>query len=138
MKQALFAMGPLKAPGPDGLNPLFFQSQWETLGASIVAKVDLMFSKREEIMDVNNTNIVLIPKSDHPETIRDFRPISLCNVIYKILTKVIATRLRRVMPKIISPNQCSFVPGRQGADNIIVAQEIIHSMRSKKGKKGSW
>ena len=52
-----------------------------------------------------------------------------------MLTKVIASRLKRVMPKIISPNQCCFVPGRQGADNIIVAQDIIHSMRNKKGKK---
>ena len=78
----------------------------------------------------------MIPKFDHPKIIRDIRPISLCNVVYKMLTKVIASRLKRVMPKIISPNHCSFVPGRQGADNIIVAQEIIHSMRNKKGRKG--
>ena len=87
-----------------------------------------MFHKKEEVRDVNETNIVLIPKVEHPETIRDFRPISLCNVIYKTLTKVISTRLIRLMPKVISPNQCSFVPGRQGMDNIIVALEIIHSM----------
>ena len=134
VKRALFAMGPMKAPGPDGLNLLFFQSKWETLGMSLLSKVDLIFENKEEISSVNETNIVLIPKTDYPETIRDFRPISLCNVVYKTLTKVIATRLRRVMPKIISPNQCSFVPGRQGTDNIIVAQEVIHSMRNRKGK----
>ena len=59
--------------------------------------------KKIEISSVNEANIVLIPKTDYPETIRDFKPISLCNVVYKTLTKVIATRLRRVMPKIISP-----------------------------------
>ena len=57
-------------------------------------------------------------------------------MIYKLLTKVIASRLRSVIMKIIYPNQCSFVPGRQGTDNIIVAQEVIHSMRNRKGKKG--
>ena len=103
---------------------------------SLLSKVDLMFENKEQISSVNETNIVLIPKTDYPETIRDFRPISLCNVVYKTLTKVIATRLRRVMPQIISTNQCSFVPGRQGKNNIIVAHEVIHSMRNRKGKKG--
>lgn len=136
IKQALFAMGPLKAPGPDGLNPLFYQSQWEVLGDFIVEKVRCMFVSEEEVRKVNDTNIVLIPKSEHPENIKDFRPISLCNVIYKILTKVLAVRLRGIMPKIISPNQCSFVPGRLGTDNIIVVQEVIHSMSMKKGNLG--
>ena len=86
-KNVLFAMGPLKAPGLDGLNPLFFQNQWSTLGTSILSKVELMFSHEEVVRKVNDTNIILIPKIYNPETIRDFRPISLCNVIYKLLTK---------------------------------------------------
>lgn len=136
VKEAVFAMGPLKAPGPDGLNPLFFQSQWNIIGNSVINLVQHLFTHPEDLLSVNGTNIVLIPKGDHPETVRDFRPISLCNVIYKILTKIFATRLKRVMPQIISPNQCSFVPGRLGVDNIVLTQEIIHSMRTRKGLKG--
>ena len=104
VKQAIFAMRSLKALGPDGLNPLFYQSQWDIVGTSMLSKVNLMFHKKEEVRGVNETNIVLIPKVEHSETIRDLRPISLCNVIYKTLTKVIVTRLRRLMPKVISPN----------------------------------
>ncbi|XP_028805357.1 uncharacterized protein LOC114760258 [Neltuma alba] len=73
---------------------------------------------------------------DHPQTIRDFRLISLCNVIYKVITKVISNRLRRFMPQVIAPNQCSFVQGRQSVDNIILTQEIIHSMHTLKNKRG--
>ena len=79
---------------------------------------------------------MLIPKKDSPKELKDLRPISLCNVIYKVITKTIANRLKATMSYIISPNQCSFVLGRHRTDNIIVALEVIHSMRSMKGKKG--
>lgn len=128
IKRALFDMGPLKAPGPDGLNPLFFQSQWEVVGPSIVSTVHRIVDEPAEVRSINQTSIVVIPKIDVPENFRDFRPISLCNVIYKVITKTITNRLKRIMPIIISPHQSSFVPGRQGADNVVVAQEIIHSM----------
>nr|KYP48048.1 LINE-1 reverse transcriptase isogeny [Cajanus cajan] len=64
------------------------------------------------------------------------RPIGLCNVSYKILTKVLAQRLRQVMGKLVHPNQCSFIPHRHSKDNIIIFQEVIHSMRYKSGNKG--
>ena len=79
---------------------------------------------------------MLIPKVPNPEFIRDFRPISLCNVIYKLITKSIVNRIKPVMSTIISPNQCSFVPGRLSSNNIIVAQEVIHTMKTMKGKNG--
>jgi hypothetical protein len=71
-----------------------------------------------------------------PEYLHQFRPIGLCNVILKALSKVIVGRLQTLMPNLISEVQSSFVPGRQITDNIIVAQEVIHSMRKMKGKKG--
>ncbi|KAK4265131.1 hypothetical protein QN277_026221 [Acacia crassicarpa] len=136
IRDALFSMGALKSPGPNGLHALFFQHQWETVKDSDVYFVKQVFLNPERICEVNRTHIVLIPKTDHPETFRDFRPISLCNVIYKIVTKLVANRMKSFMPHVISPNQCSFVPGRHSSDNIIVAQEVVHSMRTMGGKKG--
>ena len=88
------------------------------------------------IEEVNKTLLVLIPKVECPKVIKQFRPISLCNVIYKVVTKIVALRLRVCMPHWIAPNQCSFVPGRHSTDNIIITQEVIHSMRYKKGRQG--
>ena len=79
---------------------------------------------------------ILIPKVDHPENLSQFRPISLCNVRYKLITKVVANRLKCFMPKLIGPMQSSFVPGRHITDNIIIAQEAFFSMNRKKGKVG--
>lgn len=80
-----------------------------------------MFAKPQEIGRINDTLIVLIPKKDNPETFKELMPISLCNVIYKVITKIIAGRMKSFMSHIISPNQCSFVPGRHSSDNFIVA-----------------
>ena len=135
IKKALFSMGPLKSPGPDGFNALFYQNQWDIVGSSVVNLVKFIFSNPEAVREINGTLIVLIPKKEPPETAKDLRPISLCNVIYKIVTKVIANRLKPALPSIISPNQCSFVAGRLSSDNIIVAQEVVHSMRSMKSQK---
>ena len=81
---------------------------------------------------------MLILKVDYPEMLKEFRPIDLCNVIYKIITKIITTRLKRHMDFLVVPNQCNFVLGRHSSENIVIVHEVIHSMRRKKGKKGSF
>ena len=136
IKNSLFSMGALKAPGPDGLNALFYQSQWEHVGKSIIDFIHYLWDDPVRIKEINETLIVLIPKKECPEVFQDLRPISLCNVIFKVVTKLVANRIKAILPYVVSPNQCSFVPGRHSSDNIIVAQEVIHSMRSMTGKKG--
>lgn len=77
----------------------------------------------------------MIPKTNPPETFSHFRPISLCNVAYKTITKVLANKLKLVLPELIKEGQTSFIPGRHITENIIIAQEVIHSMsKKKKGK----
>lgn len=85
---------------------------------------------------LNRSLITLIPKIDNPENITQFRPITLCNVSYKIVTKIIVQRLRCVLDKIVGPFQASFMLGRHTKDNIIITQEVIYTLMNKKGKKG--
>ena len=85
---------------------------------------------------LNKTHLVLIPKIRGPETLRNYRPISLCNTTYKIVTKIIVNRIRPVLGNLISPMQTAFVPGRRGTDNAIIVQELIHSISKAKGKEG--
>lgn len=136
IKEAMFSMGPFKAPGIDGLHAIFFQSQWDVIGDSVCSFVRKVFANPDSVREVNQTHLVLIPKCENPETSKEKRPISLCNVIYKLVTKVIANRIKKHLDKIISPNQCAFVKGRHSNDNIIISQEVIHSMRHMKGRKG--
>ncbi|KAA3471573.1 LINE-1 reverse transcriptase isogeny [Gossypium australe] len=131
IKKALFDMDPLKAPGSDGYHAIFFQSQWELVGGVVCEWVQ--GKKIEE--ELNTTLIVLIPKKDYPEDFSQFRPISLCSVLYKLVMKVIANRFKVMFPNFISPEQAGFIAGRNISDNVIIAQEVIHSMRSRKTGK---
>ena len=78
---------------------------------------------------LNRAYIILIPKVEGAERIGDFRPILVSNSIYLIIAKVLANRLRRVLPALISPFQSAFMPGRQMTDNIVLAEEIVASWR---------
>ena len=85
---------------------------------------------------MNRTHIALIPKIQGPETLGNYKPISLCNVGYKVVTKVIVARLRPYLDKLISPLQAAFRPSQKGINNAIIAQEIIHTLSKKRGKVG--
>ena len=86
---------------------------------------------------VNNTNICLISKREKLETMKDYKSIALYNVNYKIFAKVLANRMKKLLPRIISHEQSAFVSGKSITNNILVAFEIIHHMKRKsKDKKG--
>lgn len=129
-------MGGFKAPGPDGFQAIFFQNQWQVVGKTFCEMVQKIFEEPDRIVEVNGTLITLIPKKDMVTCMRDFRPISLCNVSYKTVTKIIAQKLRGLMSNLVGRQQSSFVPNSQSGDNIIVAQEVFHSMRKKTGSTG--
>ena len=138
IKAALFQMGPTKSPGPDGMNALIYQKFWHIVGNDITAAALDFLNSGIMVPEINYIHIVLIPKVKSPEKISDYRPISLCNVIYKIILKVLANRLKQILPHVISPSQSAFVPGRLITDNVLVAYETLHAMHCKKNeKKGS-
>lgn len=136
VEQALFQMGPYKAPGPDGYPPVFYQKNWSVVGPAVTEFVLQAFQKGHFPAEMNQTLVVLIPKTSSPQDATQFRPIALTNVVVKLITKIIANRLRRVIDKLISPTQCAFIPGRHSTDNVIIAQELIHTMWTKRGRKG--
>ena len=136
VRGALLSMSGWKAPSPDGLPPIFFQEMWQTTHRTLCDWLLEVFKNPMLLSEVNSIYITMIPKVDKLENYSHFRLISLCNITYKVVTKIVASRLREVMEKLVSPRQCSFVPGRCMADNILVAQEVVHSMRMKKGSKG--
>jgi len=84
---------------------------------------------------INNTFVVLIPKGKNPSSPKNYRPISLCNVVMKIVTKVIANRLKQMLPDVVDMEQSAFVQGRLITDNALIAMEFFHWLKKKKGKK---
>ena len=127
---ALKDMAPLKALGPDGMPPIFFQSFWRLIGDD-VSKAVLDFLNSCHIpKEFNFTYVTLIPKMKNPKKISEFRPISLCNVIYKLISKVLANCLKPLLPSIVSENQSAFQASKVITDNILMAFETLHYMKN--------
>lgn len=134
---ALKGMSPSKAPGPDGFNAGFYQKTWSIIGKKVLEFVKGVQQTGHLTPGIADALLVLIPKVENPSSIKEYRPISLCNVIYKLVTKVIANRLKSVWSGLICSNQVSFVAGRQSIDNVIVCKEVIHSINQRKVRKGA-
>ncbi|PNX92710.1 ribonuclease H [Trifolium pratense] len=137
IKEAIDQMHPLKAPGPDGLPALFYQKYWHIVGVEVQNLALSILNQNGDPRDINKTFLVLIPKGKNPTSPKDFRPISLCNVVMKIVTKTIANRLKLTLPDVIDIEQSAFVQGRLITDNALIAMECFHWLKKKrKGKKG--
>ena len=109
------------------------------MGKSVTLAVQNFFSSGKLLKEVNNSFIVLftkslIPKIPNPSTINHFKPISLCNTVYKITSKLLVSKLQSVLPSMISPCQSAFIPGRWIAENQLIVQEILHSFKRRKVK----
>ncbi|XP_010474601.1 PREDICTED: uncharacterized protein LOC104754160 [Camelina sativa] len=130
VKRAVFDINPNKCPGPDGMTGFFFQQFWDVIGEDIVNMVKTFFQSGKLEKDINRTNICLIPKKLKAVKLAEFRPISLSNVVYKIISKVMAKRLTSLLPDIISETQAAFIKGRLITDNILIAHELLHALSS--------
>ena len=137
IENALFMMHPNKSPGPDGFTAGFYIRHWDLIKQDVCSAVKQFLNGGEMPEVVNRTILVLIPKVKQPQELSQYRPIALCNVLYKIASKVLALRLRPVLDEIISEEQSAFVPGRLITDNVITAYESIHYLKKKKGKSGA-
>lgn len=132
VKTALWSIDPRSAHGPDGFSANFYRHAWGIVGGEVTFAVQEFFLNSQMLRQINTTTFVLIPKKDNPESIRDYRPLSCCNVLLKIITKILATRLRRVLPRIVSEVQGAFVENRLMQQNIFLCQELLHNF----GRKG--
>ncbi|PKA50046.1 integrator complex subunit 11 [Apostasia shenzhenica] len=128
VKDAVFSIHKDSAAGPDGFNSGFFQCCWDIVKDDLLNAARGFFSGYQLDKAYTSTLIVLIPKSNEVNTWKDLWSISLCNVKMKFLSKILVKRLSYFLPKIISPNQTGFVPGRGIVDNILLAQEVFHTI----------
>lgn len=111
---------------------LYIKKHWDIIGPEVTSTILDILNNGIDFADINKTNLVLIPKKKSPSSPLDSRPISLCNVVYNILSKVLVNRLKYVMPSLVSDTQKAFVHDRSIFDNILVAHEVARSMKRKR------
>ena len=125
IKTTIFAMPLDKSPGPDGYSVEFIRASWDVVGKDIVAAVSKFFRNDRLLRDHNTTAIILIPKKQDACKLGDFRSISCCNIVYKIISKIIANRLKPVLLQCVSSNQAAFLKGRSLGENVLLASDLI-------------
>lgn len=126
IEKEIFELGPNKAPGPDGINARLIQSNWPTFRPYVEREVGNFFNTAC-MPTISKSNMNLIPKKDNPTRVSDFRSISICNVIYKIISKLLANRLKPLIPTLVQPNQVAFTPGCDIFDHVILIREVLYT-----------
>ena len=134
VRRAVFAIHADKAPGPDGFSAGFYHSYWDIIGKDIYQDIREFFETGHFHRRQNETHIRLISKVSCPRKVSDFRHISLCNMHYKIIAKILTSRLQPLLLQIISPHQSAFVRKRAIGDNVLITHEILYYLRTSKAK----
>lgn len=128
--EAISSMSPFKSPGRDGFPAFFYHKYWNIIGDNMITCTLNFLNHMSLPTPLNYTYVVLIPKIKNPHRMIDFRPISLCNVLYKIGSKAIVNRLKPALDLLIFPSQSAFVLNRLITDNVLVAFELNHYIRT--------
>lgn len=123
-----------KASRPNGLPALFYKKYWNIVGDSVVKAIINFFESGKILNELNSTLTVLIPRIQNTTSDSQYRPSSLCNVVYKTIANLLVTRLREILPKLISPCQSAFIPGRWIAENKVILHETLHIFKKRKVK----
>lgn len=121
VKNVLFAMAKDKSPGPDGYTTEFYKSVWHIIGKDFTIAIQSFFIMGFLPKMINSTILPLIPKRKEEKEMKDYRPISCCNVIYKVISKLLANRLKSILPEMIAPNQTAFIKDRLLMENLRLA-----------------
>ncbi|XP_074315495.1 uncharacterized protein LOC141651695 [Silene latifolia] len=126
IKGVVFSIPIDKAPGPDGYTSGFFRDSWDIVGDKVCNAIMDFFATGRLLTLINATNITLIPKCDRPTAISHFRPIACCNLVYKVISKLLCNRLASVLPDLVHENKRAFIKGRSIIENVFICQNIIH------------
>lgn len=132
VETTLHQMAPLKYLGLDGFGASFYHKHWKIVSPEVCDAVLNILNKEGTISSLISTFIALIPNKVNSNSVTNFWPISLCNVLYMFISKTITNRLKPLMHSLISRNQSVFIPDRLIIDNIMVAHELLHSKEKEK------
>ncbi|XP_010424522.1 PREDICTED: uncharacterized protein LOC104709645 [Camelina sativa] len=125
IREALLRLPLSKTPGPDGYPVEFYRSYWQVLGTEFIKAVQDFFASFFLPSCVNATSLILIPKRRGADVLKDFRPISCMNTSYKVISRILSNRLKKILPTVILPNQTTFVKGRLLIENVLLASEVL-------------
>lgn len=131
IQEAIHALPTDKVSGPDGYTKEFYVAAWPIIGQDCIVAVQSFFMYGFLPSGVNATILSLIPKTDTAQTMKEYRPIACCNFLYKIISKILATRLKAILPEAIETNQCAFIKGRLLLENVLLASELVNGYHNK-------
>lgn len=135
IKKLFFKLNPNKAPGPDGLTSGFFKESWDILSAEVIVSVQQLFASSFLPSAANATILSLVPKIPGATKITDYRSISCLNTVYKVISRLLVSRLKPILPKFTLPSQTAFVKDRLLVENTTLASELVKRYRKNKGAK---